>query len=145
VRRRIADAPRPVNSVKIYGADGGRFGDTRDGVERFWRNIFGGFASSRFHRPPSGIGLSELAQTMIRSARELTGAIDLFRCEPHPELLGEREENEAYCLAQPGGQYAVYFPDGGDVSLDLSAAEGPLRLRWYDIGAGRWRGHRRRP
>ncbi len=139
VRRRIADAPRPINSVKIYGADGGRFGDTRDGVERFWRNIFGGFASSRFHRPPSGIGLSELAQTMIRSAREVTGAIDLFRCEPHPELLGDREEDEAYCLAQPGRQYAVYFPDGGDVSLDLSAAQGTLQLRWYDIGAGRWR------
>ena len=42
---------RPINNIKIYGADGGRFGSTQDGLERFWRNIFGGFASARFHRP----------------------------------------------------------------------------------------------
>jgi hypothetical protein len=36
---------RPMNSVKIYGANSGRYGSTRDGQERFWRNIFGGLAS----------------------------------------------------------------------------------------------------
>ncbi len=138
VRRRIADAPRPLNSVKIYGADGARFGGTRDSVERFWRNIFGGFASARFHRPPSGIGLSERARRMIRSARDVTDAFDIFRCEPRPDLLGDRQENEAYCLAEPGRQYAVYFPDGGEVSLDLGDAEGQLEMRWYEIEAGLW-------
>ena len=43
---------RPINNVKIYGANSGRYGSTRDAQERFWRNIFGGLASSRFHRPP---------------------------------------------------------------------------------------------
>lgn len=138
VRRRVARAPRPLNNVKIYGADGARFGNTRDGVERFWRNIFSGMASARFHRPSSGIGLSELAQRMIRSAREVTGAFDIFRCGPGPELLSDREDNEAYCLAEPGRQYAVYFPNGGDVLLDLSGAEGEIELRWYDIEAGGW-------
>ncbi|UCH36277.1 MAG: hypothetical protein JSV65_07960 [Armatimonadota bacterium] len=138
VRRSIADAPRPLNNVKIYGADTGRFGNSRDGVERFWRNIFAGAASARFHRPDSGLGLSELAQRMIRSAREVTGAIDLFRCEPRPDLLADTQDDEAYCLANPAAQYAVYFPDGGIARLSLRGAAGELELRWCDIEAGRW-------
>ncbi|MFW6189412.1 MAG: putative collagen-binding domain-containing protein [Planctomycetota bacterium] len=138
VRRRLAERPRPINNVKIYGADGGKFGGTRDGVERFWRNIFAGLASARFHRPPSGIGLSETARRMLRSARQVTGAIDVFGCEPAPELLAERSDNEAYCLADPGRQYAVYFPRGGTVKIDLRPVGGELRLRWHDIDAGQW-------
>lgn len=138
-RRRVSEAPRPLTNVKIYGADGGRFGDTREATQRFWRNIFAGHSSARFHRPESGIGLSPLAQRMIASAREVTDALDLFRCEPRPDLLSEREDNEAYCLAEAGRQYAVYFPDGGEVVLDLSDAGGALTLRWYDIEGGRWR------
>ena len=138
-RRFLAGRPRPMNNVKIYGADGGRFGNTRDAVERFWRNIFGGMASARFHRPDSGIGLSKLAQRMIRSARDVTGAIDVFTCEPHNDLLSDREPNEAYCLAQPGKQYAVYFPAEGEVALDTKGAAARLSLRWYDIDRGKWR------
>jgi hypothetical protein len=141
-RRSIAKQPRPMNNVKIYGADGGRYGGTRDGVERFWRNIFAGCASARFHRPDSGIGLSPLAQRMIRSARDVTGALDAFTCEPRNDLLGDREPNEAYCLAQPGRQYAVYFPAGGAVTLDTRGAAGKLACRWYDIDAGTWQAAR---
>ena len=138
VRQRIVEPVRPMNNVKIYGADTGTYGSTRDAIERFWRNIFGGMAAARFHRPASGIGLSELARRMIRSAREVTGAFNIFRCGPRPDLLGDRDENEAYCLADAGREYAVYFPGRGDVSLDLAAAKGRMELRWYQIDAGRW-------
>ncbi|MDF1515885.1 MAG: hypothetical protein P1S60_18905, partial [Anaerolineae bacterium] len=55
IRKRIIASGhiRPMNSVKIYGANSGQYGSTRDAQERFWRNIFGGLASSRFHRPPA--------------------------------------------------------------------------------------------
>ncbi len=138
-RRRLARRVRPMNNVKIYGADGGRYGNTRDAVERLWRNVFGGCASARFHRPSSGIGLSKLAQRMIRSAREVTGAFNLFACKPHADLLSDRDEGEAYCLAEPGKQYAVYFPRGGQVTLNTKDAADHLTLRWYDIDAGKWR------
>ncbi len=138
VWRRLADAPRPMNNVKVYGADGGRFGDAAEGVRRFWRNIFCGAAAVRFHRPPSGIGLSERARRQLRSARDVTGAVVFYRCEPRPDLLEEAGEDEAYCLAEPGRQYAVYFPNGGGVCLDLSHAMGTLDMRWYDVDAGRW-------
>ena len=130
-----------MTNTKIYGADTGRFGTTRDGVERFWRNIFGGHAAARFHRPESGNGLGELAQQMIRSARELTGAFDLFRSEPSNGLLIDREENEAYCLAVPGSSYAVYFPGPGQVRLETEESGesgGTLSQRWYDIDRGNW-------
>ena len=130
--------PRPINSIKIYGADTGRYGKTKDGVERFWRHIFAGLASARFHRPDSGIGLNKLARRMIGSAREVTGAFDIFGCSPRPDLLSSRDENEAYCLAKPGEQYAVYFPSKGDVKVDLSDAKGSMRVKWFDIEKGEW-------
>ncbi len=131
--------PRPMNSVKIYGANTGCYGSGRDAQERFWRNIFGGLASSRFHRPGSGIGLSARARAHIKSMRMLEEAVDLFRCQPHNELLSRRSYNEAYCAASPGRAYAVFFADGGDVLLDTSAAaEKAATLRWLDIAAGAW-------
>ena len=141
IRRKIIDSGhiRPMNSVKIYGANTGSYGSTRDGQERFWRNIFGGLASSRFHRPTSGLGLSEIAQAHIRSLRAVTDAIDIFTCEPHNDLLSERSWNEAYCTAHPGVEYAVFFPDGGNVLLDIGAAEGKrLRVRWMEIRRSEW-------
>ncbi len=132
-RARIADNIRPLNNVKIYGADGGRFGNNRDGMERFWRNIFGGLASSRFHRPDSGLGLSEKAQANIRSMRLITDKMNVFKCAPGNDLLSDRNSNEAYCLANPGKEYAVYFPNGGEVTLDIGAMKRPAAVRWLDV------------
>ncbi len=140
-RRLIASGEiRPMNSVKIYGANSGRYGSTRDAQERFWRNILGGLASSRFHRPQSGLGLGAIAQAHIRSMRLFAEELDIYRSEPHNDLLANRSWNEAYCTARPGAQYGVFFPDGGDVVLDVSAAQGPLCARWLEIRACRWTG-----
>ncbi len=138
VRARLSARPRPLNNVKIYGADTGRYGTDRDGIERFWRNIIGGLASARFHRPASGLGLSPTAQANIRSARMLTDAMSIFRCEPRNDLLSDREPNEAYLTAEEGRQYALFFPDGGAVTLDMSGAKGRFRLRWLSILDSRW-------
>jgi hypothetical protein len=129
---------RPLNTVKIYGSDEGHFGTTRDGLERFWRNIFGGLASARFHRPPSGQGLKKDARTHIKSARMITDRMDLFTCEPHNDLLTNRRENGAYVIANPGAEYALYFPNGEPTDLDLSHAEGAMKAKWLDIAHSRW-------
>jgi len=141
MRTRIADSghPRPINTVKIYGANTGRYGSSRDGQERFWRNILGGLAATRFHRPPSGLGLSDVAQAHIQSMRILTERINVFACRPALDLLAERSWNEAYALADPGNEYAVFFTDGGNVTLDVSGAAGrPLEVTWLDIRDARW-------
>lgn len=139
---------RPMNNTKIYSRE---HGEHVNAPQRFWRVILGGCASARFHRPNplegaddherrsfDGLGLHAQAQTHIRSLRMFTGAVDWFSGEPRNDLLGDRSENEAYCAANPGKHYAVYFPDGGQVTLDVSAARGSLQVRWLDISRSRW-------
>jgi len=136
----LAKSPRPINHTKIYGADTGTWkGSTdRHATECFWRNIIGGSASSRFHRPPYGLGLGRKAQAHIRSMRMLTDSVNIFTCKPHNDLLVNRKNNGAYATADPGREYAIYFPNADPVDLDLRAAKGPLTVRWLDIAKGRW-------
>jgi hypothetical protein len=71
--------------------------------------------------------------------RMLLDRLDIMRSEPHNDLLTNRSWNEAYCTAIPGEAYAVFFPDGGNVWLDVSAADiETLRVDWLDIRASRW-------
>jgi hypothetical protein len=130
---------RPVNHVKIYGSGHTFFGSggPKDGVERFWRNLIGGSAAVRFHRPPSGNGLNERAQASIRAAREFESAAPPWRLEPMMELLMGRS-CEVYLTGQAGKTYVAYFADGGSVGVDLGGAGGPFRLRWLSIAAGEW-------
>ena len=87
---RVDNRVRPLTNVKIYGADTGPerwFRADVDGVERFWRNIFGGMASARFHRPPAGLGLGKKAQVNIKSLRKITDELDIFTCAARNDLL----------------------------------------------------------
>ncbi|MBX7257693.1 MAG: hypothetical protein K1Y02_15135 [Candidatus Hydrogenedentes bacterium] len=140
VRERIASHPRPLNCVKIYGADTGKFGTGQDGLERFWRGLIGGAAGVRFHRPDSGLGLNELAQANIRSARMLADVFEFPRATPDAasKLLLQREPNEAYVSRVDTDQYVVYFPKEGSVQLDLSGHGDSLSLRWLDILHNEW-------
>jgi len=135
---RTAQPPRPVNTVKTYGADTGRYGTNRDGIERWWRHLIGGAAAVRFHRPDSGLGLNDAAKASIRAARKLESLVKMWEVEPANQLLSRREPNEAYLAAKPGGKYAFYFPNGGEVGLDLTQAAKKFRLRWINIQTGEW-------
>lgn len=136
----VKDAPRPLNKVKIYGADRGQFGSTRDGVERFWRGLIGGAASVRFHRPDAGIGLSEIAQTHLKSARTLCGKFDFTRAAPDTESkrLTNRSDNEAYLSSIPSESSIIYFPNGGSVEVELEEGTTSGRYVWLDIDNAKW-------
>ena len=129
--------PRPINNVKIYGADGDVWGGkTREGIEKFWRNIFAGAASVRFHRPAWGLGNNPIALSQIKGMREFTNAINIFNHKPSNHLLSEREENEAYCLAADEKEFALYFPANGEVVLN--APTGKYEARWLNIFSSEW-------
>ncbi len=145
---------RPMNNVKIYTFNGG----PDESVERFWRIVFAGGASARFHRPHpleqpedhlkshgAGIGLSRRAQRNLRAMRMLTDRIRLFTMRPANGLLRRREANEAYCLAERDAQYAVYFTAAGEgeAAIDLSNASGRFTVRWLNISENEWTGRRR--
>jgi hypothetical protein len=91
----------------------------------------------RFHRPDSGIGFSVPAAASIRAARALAALCPLWETAPAQHLLRDRLPNEAYLAAKPGSAYALYFPDGGAVGLDMRGHDGRFELHWMDITSGR--------
>ena len=138
-REYLSAHPRPMNTIKTYGADGNKFGHTdQDGIERFWRHVLAGAASARFHRPDSGLGLNDKAVACLRAVRKLESKIPLWSVHAANALLSDREPNAAYLAADPGKAYALYFPAGGKVTLDLSAAAGQMSAHWIDIASGEW-------
>jgi len=158
-------AIRPINYDKSFWfiqsfGDGWREkqpGNDALAAMRLWIGVFAGAASYTFHRDlpadpgwTMGLGLNPLAQTHLKSMRMLLDTIDIFGMEPASELIsGERCENQAYVLAEPGKQYAVYFP-GADYDRDagrnralenriqLELAPGAYTLKRLDIAGNRW-------
>lgn len=139
----VADPVRPVNNVKIYGGVVHGGGPIK-GTNRLWRIVFAGCASARFHRPGPdrdfkyGVGLSDLGQTHLRSMRQFLARFNIFASQPANDLLSDRTPGEAYCAVVPGKQVALFFPDGGDVRLDLGTFPGEWELHWLDIMGEEW-------
>lgn len=128
---------RPLTNIKVYQRrEHGKPNDPFVGLDRWWQNIFAGCAATRFHRPTGGTGLNALSQKAIKAARIFTNAFDVFSCDPHPELLSRREANEAYCLANPGKEYAVYFPHGGNVILTIENPNLRMQENWFNPETG---------
>ena len=153
----LEHGPRPINHTKCYhfnwptGADFGRGRSSPSNDEaaaKFWRAVFGGAASIRFHRHTGfrprglreGFGLEVEAQTHIRSLGLLLDKTHVFTMEPRNDLLSSRGDNEAYALAELGRQYAIYFTGEGDrsVVIDLSELKGIATERWLDIEHRAW-------
>ncbi|MDN3690702.1 putative collagen-binding domain-containing protein [Cyclobacterium jeungdonense] len=134
--------PRPVNSTKIYGSRTSpwtnRGINEQHAVETFYRNIIGGFASSRFHRPPAGLGLSAPSILAISSLRKVEERVKLWEVDARMDLLSERAENEAYCAAREGEKYLIYLPGEGEVVVDLSNLAGAATLHWLSLSDGKW-------
>ena len=128
---------RPLTNIKVYHRrSGGLPNEPRIGLDRWWQNIFIGCASTRFHRPMGGTGLSDMSQKAIKAARLFTNEFNIFSCEPHPDLLSKKEENKAYCLADPGNVYALYFPNGGNVNLKIHNSKLSMKMRWFNPATG---------
>ena len=136
----LASRPRPVNTVKTYGAQGGTHGGSDAiGLERWWRSVLGGVASARFHRPPSGLGFSPLAEASIRSARLIEQRVKFWNLQPALERLRNRPAGEAFATVQPGRTLLVYFTKRSDLEVDLRDFPKNCIVRWLDLGKPEWR------
>jgi len=140
----IKESPRPVNSTKIYGSDNGSWLDrgitTEHAINTFFRNIIGGFASSRFHRPPSGLGLNEISISCIGAVRNIETIVKFWNLVPRMDLLEIKGDSEIYISANEGKYYVIYFVKGGTAKLDLTRYNKSFTLRWIDITGGEWKG-----
>jgi hypothetical protein len=129
---------RPVNCVKVYGGMNSTWGSgsNEDGIERFARNVIGGCAAVRHHRPPTGNGLGAKSQACIQSVRKIETMVKMWEMTPQMELLSDIEDDEAYLTAKKGENYVILFPDGGEAILDLRDHPGEFSGQWISIGSG---------
>lgn len=73
----------------------------------------------------------EAIRRTLGHALSLSERVDLATLTPQGDLA-----STGYCLAAPGEQYIAYLPEGGEVTLDVSAAQGPLWVEWLDPDGG---------
>ena len=62
----------------------------------------------------------------------MANRMNLTAMTPQNDLASTR-----YCLANPGKEYLVYLPDGGEVTVDLSTDSGAMRVQWMKPVEGR--------
>ncbi|MGF1585580.1 MAG: hypothetical protein ACFCUM_09685 [Bacteroidales bacterium] len=55
-------------------------------------------------------------------------------------LLLDRDPDEAYLAKNSFNDIVVYFPDGGNVILNLTDYPGTYNLKWLNIEAAVWEG-----
>ena len=75
----------------------------------------------------------EGAAAQLAALYDFFTALPFERMQPFDGVSGEA----AVALAEPGRVYVVYLPHGGQVTVDLSAAKGPLTARWFNPRDGR--------
>lgn len=130
---------RLLHVNKIYGSpQAGLWMGTAEGaIGEFWRSLIAGVAGVRFHRPESGIGLSEKSKDCMRAVRLLEDKIKFWEVESRQDLLTDCALDEAYLAAKPGERYILFFTDGGSIGLKLDAyAEAGFDLTWIHIDSG---------
>jgi len=58
--------------------------------------------------------------------------IDLAKMVPRNDLASTQ-----FCLADPGNQYLVYSPQGGEVNVDLTGTTGMFHAEWFEPATGK--------
>ena len=107
-------------------------------MERFCRDVIGGCASARHHRPPSGNGLNFKSIANIKAVRKIESLVKFWNIKSRVDLLTDREPDEAYLSAKEGEKYVIYFTRGGSVKLDLRPYDNSFLLKWISINSGEW-------
>src|SRR3546814_4965363 len=93
------------NSTKIYGSHTSKWTNRginqEHAVQTFFRNILGGFAGSRFHRPPSGLGLSPRSEehtSELQSLMRISYAVFCLKkkTQSHPHKYNSYQSTTTY-------------------------------------------------
>jgi hypothetical protein len=109
-----------------------------------WKNLFrgnqfilmDGYVDFRIGSPDNPDPESDVTRQAMGRARALAKKIDLAGLTPNTKLA-----SSGYCLATPvngGGAFrcAVYLPNGGEATVDLTMAKGPLAVQWIVARSG---------
>jgi hypothetical protein len=79
------------------------------------------------------LNLRDLAYDQIGHAARFfnQAGIEFWKMKPDSKL-----SSTGICLAEPGRAYVVYAPRGGEISVDLFAADGQLNVKWINPHTG---------
>ncbi|MBI3922029.1 MAG: hypothetical protein HY318_11480 [Armatimonadetes bacterium] len=81
--------------------------------------------------PEGDLSVFEGARKAMGHTRTLANRMNLAEMTPRNDLASTQ-----YCLANPGKEYLVYLPEGGEVTVDLSVASGVLEVEWFNPSTG---------
>jgi hypothetical protein len=103
-----------------------------------WKSFLRGH-NPIFMDPYDGLILGERFEPKFEPVRRAMGdaarwasRLDLAAMMPQDKLA-----STGYCLANPGSEYLVYLPAGGEVTVDLSAVARTLAAEWLDPKTGK--------
>ena len=73
----------------------------------------------------------ELLRLSLGYSMRYAKKMNMAEMIPHNNLASTQ-----YCLANPGNEYLIYLPDGGEVAVDLSATSGTFAVEWFNPETG---------
>jgi len=129
------DAPPAADGAKVIISDTDHLWGIGGNVGWVWKSLCRGM-NPIFMDPYDGIILGtdskwEAVRRALGQARIVADRLPLATMTPHDAL-----SSTGYCLAQPGAQYLIYAPAGGEVTVDLSETNGELAAEWLNPSTG---------
>ncbi len=121
-----SDSAEALRHVAWEIAMAGAYGTTGESARRgtnIWPDTGGGWINGR----------GDDTMVMLKGYAHMVDFFTSFawwKTEPHDELV----TGQAYCLAKPGELYAMYLPQGGEVTVKLDA--GVYEATWFDAFTG---------
>ncbi|MCC6445844.1 MAG: carbohydrate-binding protein [Armatimonadetes bacterium] len=126
------DDPPPADGKKVVLSDTDHLWGEGGSVQWVWKSFLRGHnpifmdrvAALTGSKAGDIPGAKDIRKAM-GTTREWSQRIDLSRMVPMNNL-----SSTGYCLANPGKEYLAYLPDGGEVTVDLTATKGRLASVW---------------
>lgn len=129
--------PPPADGRKIILTDTDHLWGIGGDAAWVWKSFLRGL-NPIFMDPYRQVVLQEGSDTKwdpVRRAmgvtRRLAERVNLAAMTPLPDLASTR-----FCLAQPGREYLVYLPQGGEVTVDVTVVSGEIEVEWFNPDTG---------
>lgn len=89
------------------------------------------YMDARVGSPRAPATTADNVRRQMGYALKLARRMDLAATAPRNDLASTQ-----YCLANPGREYLVYLPEGGEADVDLSAVSGTIAATWFNPSTG---------
>jgi len=120
--------PPPADGKKVILTDTDHLWGEGGNPGWVWKSFTRGLHPIWMERVQTGPGdlpqAEDIRRAMAHTLR-LAERLNLATMIPYGELA-----SSGYCLADPANAYVIYLPQGGEVTVDLSAATGELAVQW---------------